>query len=292
MNRIDYTTHVEGLGFPEGPVYLPDGSIAFVDLLHGVIRSWHSDRGLNILAKVDGAPNGMCLAPDGKLWIANNGGIAPEAPGRLKIAEHALPNGALQTLDLTTGEVETLTAHGIVPHRPNDVVPTPDGGAVFTDPQNWESLRSNPEDYLGGRVLHQRCDGETELLTPLPGFPNGIIFHPDGSLLVNLTRRREIIRFPWIKGTIGEPELFCSFPEGFAPDGMCLAAGVLLVAGSVGDMIGAVGLDGSPRGLVGTGHHTDPTNLCLADDRVFITMGFAHSLVSIPLETLLSSFQL
>ena len=30
--------HVEGLGFPEGPVALPDGAIAFVDLLHQKIR--------------------------------------------------------------------------------------------------------------------------------------------------------------------------------------------------------------------------------------------------------------
>lgn len=41
MNSLQFTTHAEGLGFPEGPVYMPDGSIAFVDLLHGVIRSWN-----------------------------------------------------------------------------------------------------------------------------------------------------------------------------------------------------------------------------------------------------------
>ncbi len=41
MNSLQFTTHAEGLGFPEGPVHMPDGSIAFVDLLHGVIRSWN-----------------------------------------------------------------------------------------------------------------------------------------------------------------------------------------------------------------------------------------------------------
>ncbi|UWF67761.1 MULTISPECIES: SMP-30/gluconolactonase/LRE family protein [unclassified Brucella] len=290
MNSLQFTTHAEGLGFPEGPVYMPDGSIAFVDLLHGVIRSWNEKNGLNVLAKVDGSPNGMCLGPDGRLWIANNGGIAPEAPGKLKVAERSLPHGAVQALDLKSGQLETMTTDGVTPHRPNDIVPTPEGGAAFTDPQNWECLRDKPETYLGGRVLHWRVDGETELLCELPGFPNGIIFHPDGSLLVNLTRHREIIRLPWIRGRIGTPELFCTFPESFAPDGMCLAGGFLLVAGSVGDMIAAVNLDGSPRGLVGTGHHTDPTNLCLADDRIFITMGFAHSLVSIQLDALLARF--
>ncbi|ALM36497.1 hypothetical protein BME20236_II1005 [Brucella melitensis] len=45
MNSLQFTTHAEGLGFPEGPVYMPDGSIAFVDLLHGVIRSWNEKMG-------------------------------------------------------------------------------------------------------------------------------------------------------------------------------------------------------------------------------------------------------
>ena len=35
-----FETHVDGLGFPEGPVALPDGSIAFVDLLHAKVRAW------------------------------------------------------------------------------------------------------------------------------------------------------------------------------------------------------------------------------------------------------------
>lgn len=287
MNQIHYDVHVRDLGFPEGPVALADGSVAFVDLLHARIRRWHPDDGVSVLAELDGAPNGMCLGREGKLWIANNGGIAPQGPGQpLHHAERPMPGG-LQELDLRTGAVQVITQGGVQPDRPNDVVVSPEGHAVFTDPQNWEVLKTNPEAYLGGRVLVRREDGTVALLTQLPGFPNGLIFHPNGDLLVNLTRRREVIRFRWHNGRVAAPELFCSFPEGFAPDGMCLTDDRLLVAGSVGDMIAVVGLDGRPHGLVSTGPHTDPTNLCISQDRVFITNGFARELVSVEIDRLL-----
>lgn len=287
MNQIHYDVHVRDLGFPEGPVALADGGVAFVDLLHARIRRWHPDDGVTVLAELDGAPNGMCLGPDGKLWIANNGGIAPQGPGRaLHHAERPMPGG-LQELDLRTGAIQVITQGGVQPHRPNDVIVSPEGHAVFTDPQNWEVLKTNPDAYLGGRVLIRREDGTVELLAELPGFPNGLIFHPSGDLLVNLTRRREVIRFRWHNGRVAAPEIFCRFPEGFAPDGMCLTEERLLVAGSVGDMIAVVGLDGRPQGLVSTGPNTDPTNLCISQDRVFITNGFARELVSLEIDQLL-----
>jgi len=286
MKTIAYEVHARDLGFPEGPVALADGAVAFVDLLHGCIRRWHPDAGLTVLARVDGAPNGMCCGPDGALWIANNGGIAPEAPGRLRHADHPAPGG-VQTLDLVTGRVHTLTTSGVPPDRPNDVVMSPEGLAVFTDPQNWEVLGTQPERYLGGRVLVCGQDGVVRHLIDLPGFPNGLIFLPDGDLLVNLTLRREIIRYRWRDGLVSNPQLFCTFPPGFAPDGMCLAGDTLLVAGSVGDQIGVVDLHGHILGCVSTGQQTDPTNLCITHDCVFITLGFARTLVSLPLDSLL-----
>ena len=289
MNQIDFDVHVRDLGFPEGPVALPDGGVAFVDLLHARIRRWHPDDGVSVLAELDGAPNGMCLGGDGKLWIANNGGIAPQGPGQpLHHAERPMPGG-LQELDLRTGAVQVITQGGVQPDRPNDVVMSPEGYAVFTDPQNWEVLKTNPDAYLGGRVLVRREDGTVELLTQLPGFPNGLIFHPNGDLLVNLTRRREVIRFRWRNGRVAAPELFCSFPEGFAPDGMCLTEDRLLVAGSVNDTIAVVDLDGNISGAISTGKNTNPTNICTFDDRLFITFGFSQCLASLEIKDIISS---
>jgi len=286
MNTITYESHVRDLGFPEGPVALDDGAIAFVDLLHARISRWHPDTGVSVLANVDGAPNGMCLGSQDTLWIANNGGIAPESPGQLRHAIRPIP-GCVQALDLHTGRVQAITTTGMQADRPNDVVRSPEGLAVFTDPQNWEVLGTNPKQYLGGRVLVRRHDGVVVLLATLPGFPNGLIFLPDGDLLVNLTLRREVVRYRWHAGRVSNPTVFCRFPPGFAPDGMCLAGDVLLVAGSIGDQIGVLDLNGRLLGRVSTGQHTDPTNLCLVGEHVFITLGFARALVSLPLRDLL-----
>ena len=138
-------------------------------------------------------------------------------------------------------------------------------------------------------MLTRRGDGTVDLLSPLPGFPNGLIFHPNGDLLVNLTRRGEVIRFRLRNGRIAATELFCSFPEGFAPDGMCWMDDRLVVAGSASDLIAVVGLGGRPHGMLSTGRHTDPTNLCVSEDRLLITLGYARQLVSLPITQLLGT---
>lgn len=78
-----------------------------------------------------------------------------------------------------------------------------------------------------------------------------------------------------------------SFPEGFAPDGMCWMDDRLVVAGSASDLIAVVGLGGRPHGMLSTGRHTDPTNLCVSEDRLLITLGYALQLVSLPITQLL-----
>src|SRR5262249_2498866 len=95
--------HVTGLGFPEGPVALPDGSIAFVALLHAKVRAFR-DGVVREIATLPGAPNGMRLGADGKLYVANNGGIAPRS---LEVLDFAEPqtSGRVQRLSLA-GDVE------------------------------------------------------------------------------------------------------------------------------------------------------------------------------------------
>jgi sugar lactone lactonase YvrE len=78
--------HATGLGFPEGPIALPDGSIAFVDLLHAKVRAYRHGV-VREIAGLPGAPNGMRRGDDGGLYICNNGGIAPESLGTLHYAK-------------------------------------------------------------------------------------------------------------------------------------------------------------------------------------------------------------
>src|SRR5262249_42860236 len=99
-----YKVHVSGLGFLEGPVVLPSGEIAFVDLTQAKIRAY-KDGEYREICSVSGAPNGMRLGPDGALYICNNGGIGPIAPGQLHRADPEI-SGRLQrvTQDGTVGD--------------------------------------------------------------------------------------------------------------------------------------------------------------------------------------------
>lgn len=279
MSR-SFTTHVDGLGFPEGPVALPDGSIAFVDLLHAKVRAWR-DGETRVLASLPGAPNGMRLGPDGALYICNNGGLAPEGKGRLRHADPSI-DGCLMRLTLD-GEWSFFTSPppGGAPSRPNDLVVTPEGDLVFTDPQNWETKGAG---YLGGRLLLARSDGSVAVLRRMTGFPNGLGFHPDGSLIVGITQEHRYLRFDWRGGApLDEPEEWLRLDDGFNPDGMILHGDRFYAAGSTGDRIAVISLAGELIEMIDCGAGTDPTNVCVHQGRLWITLGFAGALVSTPL---------
>jgi sugar lactone lactonase YvrE len=102
---MNIEVHLEGLGFPEGPVVLPDGSVAFVDLLHQNVRRYKDDA-VEIIAQFEGAPNGMRIGPDGELYIANNGGVAPETSDATRLMDPHI-SGRIQRVYLS-GEVEDV----------------------------------------------------------------------------------------------------------------------------------------------------------------------------------------
>ena len=276
--------HVRQLGFPEGPVVLADGSIAFVDLLHAKVRAYREGK-VREICTLPGAPNGMRRGPDGALYVANNGGIAPLSLEELHFAEPQIP-GCIQRVD-TDGSWRdhAIDLPGDAPWRPNDLVFTPAGDIVFTDPQNWEVLQEwDPADpaspYRGGQLLLARRDGKVTRLAKMTGFPNGLAFHPDGSLLVALTVEHRIVRFAWLGDRVGEPREWCRFDDAFAPDGMIFDGERLYVAGSVGDRIAVVDAGGAIIEQIDTGQGSDPTNLCVQGRTLWVTLGLPGQLVA------------
>jgi sugar lactone lactonase YvrE len=281
---MTYRIHLEGLGFPEGPVALGDGSIVFVDLLHQNIRRF-ADGKAEVIATVQGSPNGMRMGPDGHLYFANNGGVAPES---LHAIKRMVPqvSGRIQRVSLD-GTVEDVITElpGTGPWRPNDLIFAPDGGMVFSDPQNWEevsdwSVTGPIPGYGGGRLFGGRAGAKATLLAEIYGFPNGLAFHPDGSLLVAVTLYRRILKFPWLGTGVGTPTIWCQFEDGTAPDGMVFHGDHLYVAGSVGDRVAVLDLNGRPVRSIDTGAGSDPTNLCIADDELWVTLGIPGQLIS------------
>ena len=57
----------EGLGFPEGPVAMPDGSVILTDIRNGYCPRVTPDGKVTRFAETGGGPNGLAVGPDGAL---------------------------------------------------------------------------------------------------------------------------------------------------------------------------------------------------------------------------------
>ena len=179
---------------------------------------------------------------------------------------------------------------GEPPHRPNDLCFGPDGKLYFTDPHNWEDLAN----LKPGRVNRTTLEGKVEQLAEVPLFPNGIGFGVDDRLYVAQSVTQQVLVFELSPdasgatgasgaiGGIGEPEIFCKLPRGF-PDGFCFAAsGELIVCGSLGDTICIFGTDGKLLERFDAPEHSEPTNCCIGDGRLYVTYSAIGQLVAFP----------
>jgi gluconolactonase len=278
----------DGLGFPEGPVVLDDGSIAFVELTgQRVARLDPQSGNVETIARVPGCPNGACLGTDGALYVANNGGIGPIALGELFYAPDAV-DGCLQRVDLD-GSVDVVTPPlpGPSPHRPNDVCLDAGGGLCFTDPVNWEVLPDR-EAYRAGYVFRVAADRSVDVLAEIPDFPNGIGVEPrSGDLIVAQTGTGSLLRLPRLDGRYGAPEPWVELGAGAAPDGFCWADdGTLIIAGSTSDAIHRVDASGQLLDRIALSTGADPTNVCIAGDTLWVTLGVPGAIGRVPLAML------
>src|SRR6185295_12014646 len=65
----------EGLEFPEGPVWMPDGSMVVVEVRGGRLTRVTANGRVEPIAELGGGPNGAALGPDGWVYVCNNGGL-------------------------------------------------------------------------------------------------------------------------------------------------------------------------------------------------------------------------
>jgi gluconolactonase len=175
----------EGLRFPEGPVWVGDGSVVLVEIRRQTLTRVGPDGRKEIVAHLGGGPNGAALGPDGKCYIANAGGYrwAQRADGHW--ISTGTPDdytgGSIQRVDLASGRVEVLYERvGQQPIRgPNDLVFDAHGGFWFTDPGKVRG-----RDWDRGCVCYAKADGSMirEVVFPIHK-PNGIGLSPDGRTL-------------------------------------------------------------------------------------------------------------
>ena len=274
------TVLATGLQFPEGPVWLGTRRVAFTEIRGQCVSLWH-DGTLARVARTGGGANGATLGPDGALYVANNGGLSLGHEGRWT-APDAIP-GRIQRVTLA-GEVSDVAVElpGAPPNRPNDLCFGPDGLLYYTDPHNWEDI-----EHLGvGRVGRTTLDGRVELVAEIPAFPNGIAFGPDDRLYVAQSVTQKILVMDAKPGAT--PAVWATLPRGF-PDGFCFdAAGRLYAAGSLGDVVVVFEPDGEVRDIIEMGAGSEPTNCCLGDGALYVTLAGTGQLVALdmPVEPL------
>ena len=117
----------KGLAFPEGLCPLAGGGLLFVEIAGGRLCHLADDGRVEQVAMLGGGPNGCAMGPDGKAYVANNGGLAFRrlADGRQVVAGVAddYRTGSIQRVDLASGRSEVLYTHcGDYPLKgPNDI---------------------------------------------------------------------------------------------------------------------------------------------------------------------------
>jgi gluconolactonase len=174
-----------GLQFPEGPVALPDGSVAFVEIQRETISRAAPDGRVDVLAQVGGGPNGLAVGPDGAFYVCNNGGFlfqTIDGFNRTRSGLHpGYTSGRIERFDPETGQLATLYDHcGDYPLcGPNDIVFDHDGGFYFTD---FGKNRKRERDHAG--LYYGRADGSmiVEVAYPLTT-ANGVALSPDDSVV-------------------------------------------------------------------------------------------------------------
>lgn len=267
----------EGLEFPEGPIYMGEGSVIFTEINGQCLKRFGAGT-VTLVARTGGGANGAALGADGFVYVANNGGLSVGGAGYWNAPDPIA--GRIQRVS-PSGEVTDFATDlpGSPPNRPNDLCFGPDGKLYFTDPHNWEDFSN-----LGpGRICRADASGGVELLHEGLRFPNGIAFGPDGrTLFVAETVTQKIQAFPLSDGGLGPPREFAALPEGF-PDGMCFSAeGDLYVAAARADGVLVFNPEGGFKEKIPT--EASPTNCCIGDGTLYVTLSGSGELLAFDLD--------
>ncbi|WP_349630618.1 SMP-30/gluconolactonase/LRE family protein [Bradyrhizobium sp. KB893862 SZCCT0404] len=187
--------------FIEGLTLDQQGNLYVVDVPFGRLFKISPDLEWTQLAEWDGEPGGMALHPSGKFFITDyKQGLLTFDPNTNKIAPFL-------------GRRDSERFKGL-----NDLTFALNGDIYFTD-QGQTGLQDPT-----GRVYRLRTNGQLDLLLSTGVSPNGLVLHPNESVLfVAMTRDNSVWRVPLFPdGTTGKVGRFVSFYGVSGPDSISI----------------------------------------------------------------------
>ncbi|MGE0714354.1 MAG: SMP-30/gluconolactonase/LRE family protein [Alphaproteobacteria bacterium] len=240
--------------FLEGPSFDRAGNLWVTDIPNGRIFRVSPAGEFTLVAEYDGEPNGLKIARDGRIFLAD------------------YKNG-IMLLDAASGRVEPVMPrrHSERFRGPNDLVFAADGDLYFTD--QGQTGHHDPT----GRVYRLTAAGRLECLIDRVPSPNGIALSPDGrTVYVAVTRANAVWRMPLMAdGFVAKVGTWIQLSGGVGPDGIAVMADGGIAICHVG--LGAIWVFdafGEPRWRVDTCRGRGTTNLAFGGPEgrtVFIT---------------------
>ena len=196
--------------FIEGPSFDAAGNLYIVDIPFGRIFRIAPDRKWSLVVEYEGWPNGLKVAADGRILVADY-------------------RRGLMELDARAGRMhQVLASRNSESFRGcNDLHIASNGDIYFTD-QGQTGLHDPT-----GRVYRLRSSGQLDCLIHTGISPNGLVLDShEAVLFVAMTRDNSVWRAPFMKdGSVSKVGRFCSLFGPSGPDGMTMdRAGRLFVA--------------------------------------------------------------
>lgn len=243
------------LGFPEGPVVLPDGRLVFCDGNIGELCVY-TEGVVSTFGVLGGSPWGAVLGSDGAIYVTQGGNVP--GSGDTSAVSGIQRVRADGSVELIFSEADGRTLVG-----PNDLAFGPDGRLWFTD--SGSEFDDRFDVRSPGRLFAVDGAGGEMIVERPEVYPNGIAFDAAGRLYWTESLGHRVCRLE-----NGAAETWCQLSDEYVPDGMAFAAdGRAFVAGTISGGVAVISAEGKLVDHIELGEHA--TNCIFDGPTLYVT---------------------